>query len=71
MSHKLAYVSSKYLTVKISTSTTFKILACDAVKNNSNEEARKILTRYGNIRGSNITQILDYYVNGNVINNDD
>jgi hypothetical protein len=70
VSHRLALVSGKYLSVKISTSTIFKILACDAVKNNSNDEARKMLTIYGNIRGTNITQIIEYYVNGNKINQD-
>ena len=70
VSHRLALVSGKYLQVKISTSTIFKILACDAVKNNSNDEARKILADYGNIRGTNITQIIEYYVNGNKINQD-
>jgi hypothetical protein len=69
VSHRLALVSGKYLPVKISTSTIFKILACDVVKNNSNDEARKILTHYGKIRGTNITQIIDYYVNGNSIDN--
>lgn len=70
VSHRLAFVSGKYLTVKISTSTIFKILACDVVKNNSNDEARKLLTEYGKIRGTNITQIIEYYVNGNKINQD-
>ena len=60
-------VSGKYLPVKISTSTIFKILACDVVKNNSNDEARKLLTHYGKIRGTNITQIIEYYVNGNKV----
>jgi len=67
VSHRLALVSGKYLQVKISTSSIFKILACDVVKNNSNDEARKLLTHYGNIRGTNITQIIEYYVNGNKI----
>ena len=67
VSHRLAFVSGKYLPVKISTSTIFKILACDVVKNNSNDEARKLLTHYGKIRGTNITQIIEYYVNGNKI----
>ena len=71
VSHRLAFVSGKYLPVKISTSTIFKILACDVVKNNSNDEARKLLTHYGKIRGTNITQIIDYYVNGNKIIQDD
>ena len=61
-------LSGKYLQVKISTSTIFKILACDAVKNNSNDEARKILADYGKIRGTNISQIIEYYVNGNKVN---
>jgi hypothetical protein len=69
VSHRLAFVSGKYLPVKISTSTIFKILACDVVKNNSNDEARKILTRYGKIRGTDISQIIDYYVNGKAIDN--
>ena len=67
VSHRLALVSGKNLPVKISTSTIFKILACDVVKNNSNDEARKLLTHYGKIRGTNITQIIEYYVNGNKI----
>ena len=67
VSHRLALVSGKNLAVKISTSTIFKILACDVVKNNSNDEARKLLTHYGKIRGTNITQIIEYYVNGNKI----
>jgi hypothetical protein len=71
VSHRLAFVSGKYLPVKISTSTIFKILACDVVKNNSNDEARKLLTHYGKIRGTNITQIIEYYVNGNKIIQDD
>jgi hypothetical protein len=69
VSHRLAFVSGKYLPVKISTSTIFKILACDVVKNNSTDEARKLLTYYGKIRGTNITQIIDYYVNGKAIDN--
>ena len=69
VSHRLAFVSGKYLPVKISTSTIFKILACDVVKNNSNDEARKILTHYGKIRGTDISQIIDYYVNGKAIDN--
>ena len=69
VSHRLAFVSGKYLPVKISTSTIFKILACDIVKNNSTDEARKLLTYYGKIRGTNITQIIDYYVNGKAIDN--
>jgi hypothetical protein len=71
VSHKLAYVSSKYLPVKISTSTIFKIIVCDIVKNNSNDEARKLLTHFGKIRGTNISQIIDYYINGNKIIHDD
>ena len=67
VSHRLAFVSGKYLPVKISTSTIFKILACDVVKNNSNDEARKILTHYGKIRGTDISQIIDYYINGKAI----
>ena len=67
VSHRLAFVSGKFLPVKISTSTTFKILACDAVKNNSTDEARKILTHYSMIRGTDISQIIDYYINGNSI----
>jgi hypothetical protein len=43
VSHRLAFVSGKYLPVKISTSTIFKILACDVVKNNSTDEAKKII----------------------------
>lgn len=69
VSHRLAFVSGKYLPVKISTSTIFKILACDVVKNNSNDEARKILTHYGKIRGTDISQIIDYYINGKAIDN--
>jgi hypothetical protein len=69
VSHRLAFVSGKYLPVKISTSTIFKILACDVLKNNSNDEARKILTHYGRIRGTDITQIIDYYINGKAIDN--
>jgi len=69
VSHRLAFVSGKYLPVKISTSTIFKILACDVVKNNSNDEARKILTLYGKIRGTDISQIIEYYVNGKAIDN--
>ena len=71
VSHRLALVSGKNLPVKISTSTIFKILACDVVKNNSNDEARKILFHYGEIRGTNINQIIEYYVNGNKIIQDD
>lgn len=69
VSHRLAFVSGKYLPVKISTSTIFKILACDVVKNNSTDEARKILTYYGKIRGTDISQIIDYYINGKAIDN--
>ena len=69
VSHRLAFVSGKYLPVKISTSTIFKILACDVVKNNSTDEARKILTLYGKIRGTDISQIIDYYINGKAIDN--
>ena len=69
VSHRLAFVSGKYLPVKISTSTIFKILACDVVKNNSNDEARKLLTHYGKIRGTDISQIIDYYINGKAIDN--
>lgn len=69
VSHRLAFVSGKYLPVKISTSTIFKILACDVVKNNSTDEARKILTHYGKIRGTDISQIIDYYINGKAIDN--
>ena len=71
VSHRLALVSGKNLPVKISTSTIFKILACDVVKNNSNDEARKLLFHYGEIRGTNINQIIEYYVNGNKIIQDD
>ena len=71
VSHRLALVSGKFLPVKISTSTIFKILACDVVKNNSNDEARKLLSYYGEIRGTNINQIIEYYVNGNKIIQDD
>ena len=71
VSHRLALVSGKFLPVKISTSTIFKILACDVVKNNSNDEARKLLSHYGKIRGTNINQIIEYYVNGNKIIQDD
>jgi hypothetical protein len=71
VSQKLAYISEKNLGVKISTSTVFKILACDAVKNNSIDEARKLLFNYSKIRGTNLSTIIEYYVNGNVINNDD
>jgi hypothetical protein len=28
---------------------------------------RKLLTHYGKIRGTNITQIIEYYVNGKAI----
>lgn len=69
VSHRLAFVSGKYLPVKISTSTIFKILACDVVKNNSTDEARKLLTHYGKIRGTDISQIIDYYINGKAIDN--
>ena len=69
VSHRLAFVSGKYLPVKISTSTIFKILACDVVKNNSNDEARKLLSQYGKIRGTDISQIIDYYINGKAIDN--
>jgi len=68
VSHRLGYVSGKSLPVKISTSTIFKILACDIVKNNSTDEARKLLTYYGRIRGTDISQVIDYYINGATIN---
>ena len=70
VSHRLALVSGKYLPVKISTSTIFKILACDAVKSNTTDETRKILTKYGATRGTDITNIIDYYINGKAINDD-
>jgi len=70
VSHRLALVSGKNLPVKISTSTIFKILACDAVKNNTTNEARKILTKYGKIRGTDISNIIEYYINGKAIHDD-
>jgi hypothetical protein len=79
VSHRLAHISNTILPqintkndvsgIKLSTSLIFKILACDAVKNNSNDEARKILTHYGNIRGTKINEIIAYYVNGKAIDN--
>jgi len=69
VSHRLGHASGKSLQSKISTSTIFKILACDAVKNNSTDQARKILTEYSKIRGTDLSVIIDYYINGKAIDN--
>jgi len=80
VSHRLAHTSNMILPhidtnndvtdIKLSTSLIFKILACDAVKNNSTDEARQIITRYSKIRGTKINEILAYYLNGNKICDD-
>lgn len=70
VSQKLSYISEKNIGVKISTSTVFKILACDAVKNNSTDKAREILSTFSKLRGTNMATVIEYYVNGNSIADD-
>lgn len=72
LTQKLAYISKGILGKPITTSSIFKILCCDAVKDYGqdkliNNEIIKRLTEYATNRGTNIKNIIQYYIYGNKI----
>ena len=71
VSHRLAYISHKLLGVKLSTTSVFKILCNDVVKNNDIPTATQMLKEYGKVRGTNIGTIIDHYINGDTNKDDD
>lgn len=71
VSHRLAYISHKLLAVKLSTTSVFKILCNDVVKNNDIPTATQLLKEYGKVRGTNIGTIIDHYINGDTNKEDD
>ena len=72
LTQKLAYISKGILGKPITTSSIFKILCCDAVKDFGdnkliNNEIIKMLTEYATNRGTSVKQIIQYYIYGNKI----
>ena len=69
LSHRLGDVSNDIIGVKLGTSSIFKILCCDVIKNGNTAEKIDELKKLSKIRGTSYKVVVDYYVYGN--NNDD
>lgn len=72
LTQKLAYISKGILGKPITTSSIFKILCCDAVKDFGdnkliNNEIIKMLTEYATNRGTSVKNTIQYYIYGNKI----
>lgn len=72
LSLKLGYISKGILGKAISTSSIFKILCCDAVKDFgdnklTNNEIIKTITEYATNRGTSVKNTIQYYIYGNKI----
>jgi len=62
VSHRLSYISCSRLGIKLSTTSVFKILCNNVVKNNDTKTATELLKIYGKIRGTNLNKnIQNYY----------
>jgi len=78
LSHRLSAVSNDVIGIKLAETAVFKIVCCDIVKNDNTTEKIEELKRVSNVRGTKYGNILEYYVYGNVgddnaseISNDD
>ena len=63
VSHRLSYISCSRLGIKLSTTSVFKILCNNVVKNNDTKTATELLKIYGKIRGTNLNTIIQNYFN--------
>ena len=63
LSQRLSYISNKYINVKLSTSSIFKIVLCNVMKiyNDPNTQ-KQLIKEYGEIRGTEYDTLINYYV---------
>lgn len=62
---KLATTTKEFIGVKLGTSSIFKIVCCDVVQKYTDEKREDMLKYYGNIRGTSLKILVDYYIYGN------
>tara|TARA_B100000497_G_C7648982_1_gene390347 strand:+ start:114 stop:1088 length:975 start_codon:yes stop_codon:yes gene_type:complete len=73
MVSKLANTTESIVNIKIGTSTIFKIVCCDVLQRYKDTERIDMLRYYGSIRGTNLKNLIEYYLYSDVndIPNDD
>jgi len=75
LSQRLSYISNKIINVKLSTSSIFKIVLCNVMKQYTDPNTQKqLIKEYGSIRGTEYDTLINYYVfnkNCNISSNED
>jgi len=63
LSQRLSYLSNKFINIKLSTSSIFKIVLCNIMKQYTDKNTQiQLITEYSKTRGTSTENLIKYYV---------